>query len=390
VDAVYSSFRWLPNNNQVVFKGPSVGCVSQCFIRGDIYLINRDGSGIRNLTNLASQLPNESSKHPCLLEWSPIDQRVYFVLGCWGSTDNPLHNLYSVDLNNNVRQELSLSSSKPNTEFAYIEAIHPNLNGEGVYVTSVISTENSSTNGGTDYWQVTAIHNSASPSLVFETSFPSASYRALYSSSIAPDGQKIVLAGYGGNTSVQEGYVTSINLSNGQVEVDLQLNEQICEVQWVNTTSITYSGSNVPCAPFVAPINTWLFDVATGTSTNISQNLGGTVYLIPLSETDIQLLPLANAGADQTLNSTNATLDGSGSSDPDGTIVNYSWSENGVEIATGVAPQVTLTGGIHTITLTVTDDDGAVDTDEVVITVKLSNESFNPNGNLNDYLRHND
>lgn len=53
--------------------------------------------------------------------------------------------------------------------------------------------------------------------------------------------------------------------------------------------------------------------------------------------------PTANAGADQTVIALDgvsalATLDGSASTDSDGTIVNYSWSENSTEIATGVNP----------------------------------------------------
>ena len=32
----------------------------------------------------------------------------------------------------------------------------------------------------------------------------------------------------------------------------------------------------------------------------------------------------------------NVTLDGSGSADPDGTIVSYVWSQNGTVLATGV------------------------------------------------------
>ena len=63
------------------------------------------------------------------------------------------------------------------------------------------------------------------------------------------------------------------------------------------------------------------------------------------------------------------TLDGSASFDPDGTIVKYEWSENGQVIATGVAPTIKFAVGIHTLTLTVTDDDGATSTDDVVITV---------------------
>jgi PKD repeat protein len=63
------------------------------------------------------------------------------------------------------------------------------------------------------------------------------------------------------------------------------------------------------------------------------------------------------------------TLNGAGSSDPDGTVEEYEWFEGGNFIATGVAPMVTLGLGVHVITLQVTDDDGATTEDEVVITV---------------------
>ncbi len=85
--------------------------------------------------------------------------------------------------------------------------------------------------------------------------------------------------------------------------------------------------------------------------------------------------PTAAAGPDQTVvdsdssGSESVTLDGSGSSDSDGTIVSYSWQEGGIEIATSVNPTVDLTVGVHTITLIVTDDGGATGTDDVVITV---------------------
>src|SRR5690606_15744424 len=85
--------------------------------------------------------------------------------------------------------------------------------------------------------------------------------------------------------------------------------------------------------------------------------------------------PVADAGPNQTLTDTDddgeeeVTLDGSGSSDSDGTIVSFSWSISGTEIATGVNPTVILPVGSTTIVLTVTDDDGATDTDEVQITI---------------------
>ncbi len=88
-----------------------------------------------------------------------------------------------------------------------------------------------------------------------------------------------------------------------------------------------------------------------------------------------QVNPIANAGIDQTLtngdDSESVTLDGSASSDPDGTIVSYIWTENGQQIATGVTSQVTLTTGVHVITLTVTDNDGLTHSDEVVITITM-------------------
>lgn len=86
-------------------------------------------------------------------------------------------------------------------------------------------------------------------------------------------------------------------------------------------------------------------------------------------------LPQASAGPDQTLSdndssgSESVTLDGTASTDQDGSITSYRWTEAATEIGTGETPTVILTVGTHTVTLTVTDDDGATDTDQVVITV---------------------
>jgi hypothetical protein len=85
--------------------------------------------------------------------------------------------------------------------------------------------------------------------------------------------------------------------------------------------------------------------------------------------------PVADAGPDQTVtdsdnsSSEDVILDGSGSSDPDGSIVSYVWTEGVNQIATGVNPTVTLSVGSHNIDLTVTDALGVTDSDTVVITV---------------------
>ena len=85
-------------------------------------------------------------------------------------------------------------------------------------------------------------------------------------------------------------------------------------------------------------------------------------------------VPVANAGPDQTVEMTSCAgagvaLNGSASSDPDADPLTYTWTENGVTIATGMDPSVTLAYGTHTITLTVDDGKGGTATDDVVISI---------------------
>ena len=94
--------------------------------------------------------------------------------------------------------------------------------------------------------------------------------------------------------------------------------------------------------------------------------------------------PTADAGPDQSIKEgTKVTLDGTGSTDSDGTIAGYAWTQTD---ATGVS--VTLSGNSSAkptftapnvdaattliFTLTVTDDDGATDTDTVSIAITVS------------------
>lgn len=84
--------------------------------------------------------------------------------------------------------------------------------------------------------------------------------------------------------------------------------------------------------------------------------------------------PIANAGPDQTVSTSTATLAGI-ASDPDGTIVSHVWSKvsgNG-SITTPNAYNSGLTGlnGVSVFLLTVTDDQGATATDTVTITANI-------------------
>jgi hypothetical protein len=84
--------------------------------------------------------------------------------------------------------------------------------------------------------------------------------------------------------------------------------------------------------------------------------------------------PHAHAGPDQVVEcssfaGTLVRLDGSGSSDPEGGALSYRWSDEFGEIEEA-SPTVTLSLGIHRITLQVTDAAGAADSDEVVVTIR--------------------
>jgi subtilisin family serine protease/subtilase family serine protease len=92
------------------------------------------------------------------------------------------------------------------------------------------------------------------------------------------------------------------------------------------------------------------------------------------------LPPDADAGPDQTVADGDSdgtelvTLDGSGSSDSDGTIASHTWREGSTSIGTGETPAVRLSVGVHMLTLEATDDDGDTATDTVVITVTPANQ----------------
>jgi hypothetical protein len=91
------------------------------------------------------------------------------------------------------------------------------------------------------------------------------------------------------------------------------------------------------------------------------------------------LPPVADAGPDQTVSDVNGdgsesvTLNGSASTDQDGTITTYAWREAGASIAAGPTPTVWLAVGTHTITLEVTDEGGATASDTVVVNVERAN-----------------
>jgi len=121
----------------------------------------------------------------------------------------------------------------------------------------------------------------------------------------------------------------------------------------------------------------WGFRIEDTTPT-LQNNSRGLVILAATATkapNGTNLAPTADAGADQSLpdddgdGAESVTLDGTGSFDLDGVIVDWTWTECDQVIATGPSATLDLPLGVHEIVLTVTDDQDAFDTDVLIVTV---------------------
>jgi hypothetical protein len=165
------------------------------------------------------------------------------------------------------------------------------------------------------------------------------------------------------------------------------------------TTSVILDGSGSTGVGLTPGSYVWSSNstnIATGATANVVFAVGN--YTVQLLVTDsngrtgadttsiivnANSAPSANAGADQTLaitgTSVNVVLDGSASSDTDGTIQSYTWTRNSSTIATGATASVNFAIGVHTVILTVVDNLGRSASDSVTITIQASGGSNNLN-----------
>ena len=163
------------------------------------------------------------------------------------------------------------------------------------------------------------------------------------------------------------------------------------------TAGFTYVANNLEVqftdtsTPGDGTITGWAWDFAGGSSAEQSPFYtfpdAGT-YTVILTVTDdngltddysevleitINLQPTAVAGADVEVMDCEGdgeiiTLDGSGSSDADGSIADWNWTWDGGS-ANGEIVDFTFAAGTYAVTLTVTDDGGATATDEMIVIV---------------------
>lgn len=103
-------------------------------------------------------------------------------------------------------------------------------------------------------------------------------------------------------------------------------------------------------------------------------------------------LPISNAGADQAivLPTSSVTLNGSGSSDPDGSISSYLWAKVGGPSQFNIVNAISagtvvnnLTPGVYLFELTVTDNGGAIDKDTMQVIVNNNITPPGPGDSLN-------
>ncbi len=173
----------------------------------------------------------------------------------------------------------------------------------------------------------------------------------------------------------------TLTLVSDQSTVNVTLNGNGSQDPDGSITQYTWNGSTNP-ADIASPnvslsAGTYQFSL-TVTDNDGAVSTSDNVVIKVEAAAVVNKAPIANAGPDQTLtlvsdqSTVNVTLNGNGSQDPDGSITKYTWngSPNPADIA---SPNVSLSAGTHQFSLTVTDNDGAVSSnDSVNIIVKAA------------------
>jgi uncharacterized protein YkwD len=156
----------------------------------------------------------------------------------------------------------------------------------------------------------------------------------------------------------------------------------------VSGSAVSLSGAGTQTVQFSAPNSAGDIRLRlTVTDDDGATDTDDVVITVEAPQPPPNQAPSANAGADRTVQQGDSVTIVGGGSDADGSIVGFSWTQvsgsavglsgAGTQTVQFTAPSI---AGDIRLRLTVTDDDGATDTDDVVITVEASSDPGNTTG----------
>jgi hypothetical protein len=211
------------------------------------------------------------------------------------------------------------------------------------------------------------------------------------------------VADAGDDQSVAEGAPVALDGSNS-----FDIDGDVITFSWTQVSGAAVSLNNATTATpnFTAPlyevggavgvVDTLIFELTVddglvADSPADGYNLGDNVSTVTVEITNINNPPVADAGLNQTINeNTMVYLTGAASSDPDGDLLTFAWSQtSGTPVTLDnpnsdspsfVAPFVS-TGG-ETLTFELVVDDGFGGSDAMSVDINVQNENDPPNASL--------
>jgi Secretion system C-terminal sorting domain/Domain of unknown function (DUF4832)/PKD domain/Bacterial Ig domain len=204
-----------------------------------------------------------------------------------------------------------------------------------------------------------------------------ASSSALVNIVVTAAGNVPPVANAGTNQSITAPASSAILNGSGSFDPD----GSITAYSWITVSgpgSITINNSNT-VTPSVIGLQTGIYTFQLTVTDNNGATATDQVFVTVLPQVVLpNQAPVANAGTNLTITSpeNSVSLNGTSSFDPDGTITAYAWSQTSGPSAAVISagntssPTVSqLIVGQYTFQLTVTDNNGASNTDQVIITV---------------------